>query len=363
MRFLIVTEAWEPQVSGVVGTYRNLRRELQAMGHEVHILSPHDFKFNFPCPTYPDIRLALPLPGAAGRKIAEIDPDRIHIATEGPLGMAAARYCDNRGLPFTTAYHTHFADYIAARVPFAKDFVHGLAEKMIRNFHNRSAGVMTVSPKMDDYLHKIGVTAPMVRLERGVDFDIFHPGPSAFMKEAGPVALYVGRIAKEKNIEGFLDLRIPHKKVVVGDGPQRAELQARYPEAVFTGVLEGSALADCYRRAAVFVFPSKTDTFGNVLIEAMACGTPVAAFSGDGGHTVILREAFTGATGVDLQSAFQRAVNVPGTAEQRFEYVRENYNWRPVARQFIEARPVEGIRTTSLSLSRAPQPQGRPVHP
>lgn len=364
MKFLIVTEAWEPQVNGVVGTYRNLRKELERAGHEVHILSPNDFKMTLPCPGYPEIRLAAPLPSVVGGKIRQIDPDRIHIATEGVLGAAAARYCRKEGLPYTTAYHTKFADYIEKLAPFGGETLKDIAHRWIRNFHNRSAGVMSVSPKVDEELRSIGVTAPLVRLERGVDFDVFHPGPSAFMKdEAGPVALYVGRVAQAKNIPAFLELDIPHKKVVVGDGPQRAEYEARYKDAVFTGVLEGHALADAYRRADVFVFPSKTDTFGNVVIEALACGVPVAAYSGEGGHTVILRDAFAGATGATLQGAFERAVKTAGTAEERAAFVRQNYNWEPVAKQFVEAAPVEGVRITSLSLSRALPRQGRLVHP
>lgn len=334
MKFLIITEAWEPQINGVVRTYQNIGRELRAAGHDVDVICSTDFAVNMPCPTYPDIRLALPLPGELARKIDAAKADKIHIATEGPLGFAAARHCEKHGSPFTTAYHTHFAQYIAARMPFARDFFEGQAEGWIRRFHNKSRGIMTVSEKMDDYLRGIGVTAPTIRLGRGVDLSVFHPGDSALLPDAGPVALYVGRVAVEKNIPAFLGLDIPHKKVVVGDGPQRPSLMRAYPEAVFPGVKEGPALADWYRRADVVVFPSQSDTFGIVLIEALACGKPVAAFAGKGGHTVILQEAFTGAAEPDLRDAFTRAANAPGTAQDRFAYVERNYSWARAAEQF-----------------------------
>ncbi len=359
MKLLIVTEAWEPQVNGVVNTYRNLRRELVAMGHDVHILSPADFTIQFPCPGYPEVGLAVPLPFEVRQKIRRIRPDRIHIATEGPLGAVAAGYCRSEGLSHTTAYHTRFADYIEGKAPFGGRTMKDVAQLWIRDFHNRSAGVMSVSPKVDAELRGLGVTAPLVRMGRGIDTNIFHPGPSDFMKDAGPVALYVGRVAQAKNIPAFLDLDIPYTKVVVGDGPERAELQRRYPHAVFTGVMEGERLADCYRRADVVVFPSKTDTFGNVVVEALACGRPVAAFSGEGGHTVILRESFMGAVENDLNAAFARAAHSGGTPEQRFEHVRKNYSWRAVAEQFIEARSVEGERVTNLSLRQGPPQLGR----
>lgn len=339
MKFLIVTEAWEPQINGVVRTYQNLKREMEGLGHEVAVIGPNDFTLNMPCPTYPDIRLAFPLPRELEKKIEAAKADRIHIATEGPLGYAAARYCVKNHIPYTTAYHTHFAQYIAERMPVARKFFEEKAEVWIRHFHNMAAGVMTVSPKMDDYLRGIGVTAPTIRLDRGVDLDVFHPGASDFLPDDGPVALYAGRIAKEKNIAAFLDLDIPHTKVVVGDGPQRAELEGRYPDAVFTGFREGRDLAEAYRRADVVVFPSKTDTFGIVVIEALACGKPVAAFSGEGGHTVILREEFTGSAKPSLRDAFNAAAAAPGTPEQRHEYVRENYSWKTAAKQFMDAAP------------------------
>ncbi|MCB9989842.1 MAG: glycosyltransferase family 1 protein [Rhodospirillales bacterium] len=339
MRYAIVTEAWEPQVNGVVRTYQNIIRELEKAGHEVQVISPQDFRINLPLPGYKEIRFALPLPGEVGKKLKAFNPDHIHIATEGPLGWAAKSYCQKNDLKFTTAYHTNFAEYLEKRLPgpgFLKKAFHDAANVMIRRFHNASHALMSVSDDIDRQMLDLGVTTPAKRLTRGVDTDIFHPGPKTlFTDQPLPVALYVGRVSIEKNIKAFLDMDIPYHKVVVGDGPQLEELRQAYPGVHFAGLKEKEELAEHYRSADVFVFPSKTDTFGIVLIEAMACGLPIAAYD-DGGHTVIISDNRFGATAPDLGAAFNKAVAGPGTPAERFQHVQDHYSWAEAARQFTQ---------------------------
>lgn len=271
----IVTDAWFPQVNGVVRTLSTTSEILRAWGHEVTIISPEKYP-NFPAPTYPEIRLALTAPGAVGRELARIAPEAVHIATEGPLGFAARRYCAARKVPFTTAYHTQFPDYLARRTGLPAS----LFWPYIRWFHSPAQRIMVATETIRAQLREQGLTQ-LSHWSRGVDLDCFSPDappPLEYAGIEGPILLYVGRIAVEKNIEAFLACDYPGTKVVVGDGPARASLQARFPEALFLGKKSGVELAGCYAGADVFVFPSKTDTFGLVMIEALACGTPVAAF-------------------------------------------------------------------------------------
>lgn len=271
----IVTDAWYPQTNGVVRTLSTTCEILRRWGHDVTVISPEQYH-SFPAPTYPEIRLALTWPGAVGRQLAKIQPDAVHIATEGPLGFAARRYCLGRRVPFTTAYHTQFPDYLARRtgLPAAAFWPY------IRWFHRPAQRIMVATETIRTQLRDQGLTH-LNPWSRGVDLGCFTPDappPPEYGELKGPILLYVGRVAVEKNIEAFLACDYPGTKVVVGEGPARARLEAKFPAAHFMGKRTGRDLAGFYANADVFVFPSKTDTFGLVMIEALACGTPVAAF-------------------------------------------------------------------------------------
>lgn len=271
----IVSDAWFPQMNGVVRTLSTTVELLRERGYEVTVISPDQFR-SMPCPTYPEIRLALSWPGSVGRQLARLSPDAIHIATEGPLGLAARKYCLRKKVPFTTAYHTQFPDYVARRtgLPASVFWLY------IRWFHGPASAVMVATESIRNELRAQGLTH-LHHWSRGVDLGCFTPDappPPEYAEMEGPILLYVGRIAVEKNIEAFLECSYPGTKVVVGDGPARGALEAKYPAVRFLGRKNGRALAGCYAGADVFVFPSRTDTFGLVMIEALACGTPVAAY-------------------------------------------------------------------------------------
>lgn len=275
MRIALVTDAWQPQVNGVVRTLTTVMAELRSRGHEVEVISPDLFR-NFPAPSYPEIRLALAGQRAVSKRLKAFRPEAIHIATEGPLGWAARRWCLRRKLPFTTAYHTQFPDYLARRT--------GLPARLfwpfIRRFHQPATRTMVATQTIRAELRTQGI-GPLHHWSRGVDLDVFKPDyapPDSFFGLPRPIQLYVGRVAIEKNIEAFLGNTHPGSKIVVGTGPAMEKLQARFPKAHFLGKRMGADLAACYAGADVFVFPSRTDTFGLVMIEAMACGTPVAAY-------------------------------------------------------------------------------------
>ena len=275
LRIAIVTDAWAPQTNGVVRTLSTTCENLRARGHEVEVISPDGYA-SLPCPSYPEIRLAFPWPGAVGKRLDAFKPDAIHIATEGPLGIIARRYCLKHGLEFTTAYHTQFPAYVARRTR--------LPEKLfwpyIRWFHGPSARIMTATRSIRNELREQGLTH-LHRWSRGVDLAEFGPdvdAPLEFAALPRPIQLFVGRVAVEKNLPAFLANTYSGTKVVVGDGPAMKQLQRDYPDALFLGRKTGRELAACYAVADVFVFPSRTDTFGLVMIEALACGTPVAAF-------------------------------------------------------------------------------------
>lgn len=271
----IVSDAWFPQMNGVVRTLSTTIEMLRAQGYEVTVISPDQYR-SLPCPTYPEIRLAIGWPGSVGRKLAMLAPDAIHIATEGPLGLAARRYCLRKRVPFTSAYHTQFPDYVARRTGLpASTFW-----PYIRWFHGPASAVMVATESIRQELRAQGLTH-LHHWSRGVDLACFTadaPLPPEYVGLERPIQLYVGRIAVEKNIEAFLECSYPGTKVVVGDGPARVALEAKYPRALFLGRKGGRELAGCYAGADVFVFPSRTDTFGLVMIEALACGTPVAAY-------------------------------------------------------------------------------------
>ena len=327
MNILVVTDAWSPQVNGVVRTLQSVRAELEAMGHRVDVISPDQFK-SMPCPTYPEIRLALT--ASVGKRIEEAAPDAIHVATEGPLGLAARRYCIKQGLPFTTAYHTQFPEYVSKRTKLPARWFW----RYIRWFHGPSKAVMVSTPTVEKQLHDNGL--PHTRhWGRGVDLELFTangPHHPAFEGLKGPVMLYVGRVAVEKNIEAFLTLDRPGTKVVVGDGPSLDALKLRFPAIRFLGKLTGADLAAAYRSADVFVFPSRTDTFGLVLIEALATGTPVAAYPVQGPIDVLTEEV--GCMDKDLAKATAEALKRDRAICAEYA---SHFGWAESARQFLDA--------------------------
>lgn len=320
-RILLVSDAWFPQVNGVVRTMHRVKTMLETKGCEVVVVAPDQFR-TLPCPTYPEIRLVTP--GGVKRRLSriydEFKPCYFHIVTEGPLGLAARRFCLRRRVPFTTAYHTKFPEYIRARTGIPL----GLGYRWMRWFHKPSSGVMVATQSIRGELEKNGFDN-CVDWTRGVDTDLFRPHPDArgMFGDRGPVFLYVGRVAVEKNIGAFLNLDLPGLKVVVGDGPARAMLEKKYPEALFTGVKEGGELARHFAAADVFVFPSLTDTFGLVMLEALAAGVPVAAYPVPGPLDVI------GGNGVgvldnDLQRAALSALEIDRDACRQYAL---GYSW------------------------------------
>ena len=330
MRIMIISDAWLPQVNGVVRSITETVRELRRFGHDVAMITPlggeqdqGDGFATLPCPSYPDIRLSLLPYRKVAARLADYAPHAVHIATEGPLGMAARRWCLRHGQPFSTAYHTRFPEYIHARtrLPLAISYA------WMRRFHGAAQAVMAPTPAIVADLKARGFHN-VVLWGRGVDTELFSPGARDRVATAQPRFIYIGRVAIEKNIEAFLKLDLPGSKWVVGTGPQLAELQARYPDVHFAGVFPQAELARFYRAADVFVFPSLTDTFGLVLLEAMACGTPVAAYPVPGPLDVV------GAGGVldnDLKSACLAALVLDRAAVRR---VAEGYSWTAATRQF-----------------------------
>jgi glycosyltransferase involved in cell wall biosynthesis len=325
MRILIVTDAWSPQVNGVVTTLKYTAREIERMGHEVGLITPASFR-TVPCPTYPEIRLAV----APGRRVAQMietfDPDAIHIATEAPLGVAARRHCVAVGRPFTTAFHTQFPEYVHARCRLPLSVTYA----WLRHFHRPASAVMVPTQEIHGRLARRGFQR-LAYWSRGVDTELFHPVSHDTSLEGRPIFLYAGRVAVEKGIERFLELDLPGTKWVVGDGPARAGLQARFPSATFHGMRHGIDLAWFYQQADVFVFPSRTDTFGLVLIEAMACGTPVAAYPVTGPVDVV-RDPAVGVLSNDLRGAALEALALDRDAVRNYAL---RFSWAAATRQFI----------------------------
>jgi glycosyltransferase involved in cell wall biosynthesis len=325
MRILVATDAWHPQVNGVVRSLTMMAEAAKAFGVEVSFLTPQSFR-TVALPSYPDLRVALPYPAKIARLIADARPDSIHIATEGPIGLSVRRYCRNQGLPFTTSFHTRFPEYISARLPVRESWIWAA----LRRFHGASQAVMAATPALADELRMRGFRN-VVLWPRGVDARLFHPRASD-LGLPRPVFLCVGRVAVEKNLEAFLDLDLPGSKVIVGDGPALAALARKYPQAVFLGARQGEELARAYAAADVFVFPSKTDTFGLVLLEALASGVPVAAFPVTGPRDVIGR-APVGALNDDLQAACLSALTISPQACLEFA---AGHTWEASARAFVK---------------------------
>lgn len=324
MRILVATDAWRPQVNGVVRTYERLSDDVRAIGAEAEIIGPNEF-YNLPCPTYPEVRLAVPGYRYLVQRISEITPDAIHIATEGPLGWMARWYCLRRRIPYTTSFHTRFPDYLRARFGIPESWTFAAQ----RRFHNAGAGMMVASQSLAAELEGRGFQR-ILPWTRGADTQLFRPRSVRLFGD-GPVFLYVGRVAVEKNIDAFLDLELPGNKVVVGDGPMREELMARYPDVLFTGKKFGDELADSYASADVFVFPSKTDTFGIVLLEAMASGVPVAAYPVTGPRDNVV-DGVTGILDEDLRLAAIQALSLSRTQVRAHA---ETFSWENAARLFV----------------------------
>jgi glycosyltransferase involved in cell wall biosynthesis len=325
MRILIATDAWRPQVNGVVRTYENLQRELEALGHRVTMISPSNF-VTLPCPGYREIRLALPGMSFITERVLRSGVDHVHIATEGPIGWATRSICLRNDVRFTTSFHTRFPEYIEAytRVPARISYA------IQRHFHSRAIGTLVATPSLKDELTRRGFGRLML-WPRGVDMAQFHPCPSRTPGPNQPTFLYVGRVSREKNVQAFLDLDLPGRKVVVGDGPLLPALRRRYPGVAFKGAKTGDELAAEYSAADVFVFPSRTDTFGLVLLEAMASGLPIAAYPVTGPIDVI-REGVTGFLSTDLQAAALAALSLDSSVV-RAEAMR--HNWSSVALGFL----------------------------
>jgi len=340
-RILVISDAWLPQINGVVRTYEHLGDEIRKLGHDFHVIGPADFPRRMPMPGYREIELALFPYRRLMRLIAAYNPTTIHIATEGPLGWAGRRYCRKRGIPFTTAYHTQFPDYVAKRaarfLPFLHHPVKAMATAWLRRFHAPAAGIITTTASLNDELKQKKYTSPLHAMNRGVDHSTFYPAEAALFHNAKkPVALYVGRIAIEKNLEDFLSMHWSGTKIVVGDGPSLKYLKAKYPDAVFTGKKTGSDLANHYRSAHVFVFPSRTDTFGIVLAEALACGLPVAAYNVTGPCDIVT-ESYLGILHEnDLSQAAYRALELKDHSDLRVAHTRKHYAWDAIARQFLD---------------------------
>lgn len=330
MKILVATDAWHPQVNGVVHTLGHVAQEAAALGVAVEFLSPDQF-WTLPMPSYPEIRLALLGPGDIERRLDRTQPDAIHVATEGPIGHAMRRACLRRRLPFTTSFHTRFPDYLAERLPMPGRWTSEITWAWLRRFHSPGAAVLAATPTLVGELSQRGFSN--VKLwPRGVDAELFRPRTGAALGLSRPVFLTVSRLAVEKNLEDFLSLDLPGSKVVVGDGPSRPGLERKFPNAIFLGALRGEKLAEIYAEADVFVFPSRTDTFGLVLLEALASGLPVAAFPAAAPRDVI-GDAQVGCLDEDLRRACLSAL------EYRREDCREfalRMRWATSARIFFD---------------------------
>jgi glycosyltransferase involved in cell wall biosynthesis len=325
VNILIVSDAWHPQVNGVVRTISTVRKELESMGQTVEVIGPDRFR-TLPMPSYPEIRLAIGAKRSLWTMIADLRPDCIHIATEGPLGFAARAYCLKHGKPFTTAYHTRFPEYVRDRAPIPLI----LSYALVRRFHKPSSAVMVATQTIEDALVGRGF-ANIKRWTRGVDTELFRPRDKNFLDLPRPLSMYVGRVAVEKNLEEFLKLDLPGTKVVVGDGPARDELQRKYPAVHWVGAKHGEELAQHYAAADVFVFPSRTDTFGLVLLEALASGVPVAAYPVPGPLDVV-NGSGVGVLDEDLKRAVEGALTI---SPQTCRDYALGYSWRRSAEQFL----------------------------
>jgi glycosyltransferase involved in cell wall biosynthesis len=324
MNIVIVTDAWEPQVNGVVRTLKKTAEHLSQFGHDVHMLTPLDH-ITVPCPSYPSIRLALFPSFKVTKQLNELRPDAVHIATEGPIGSAARRWCLKHDVRFTTSYHTQFPEYLKLRLPLPLSWSY----RWLRRFHDNAVHTLVPTPSQKSRLEQWGFSHVRV-WGRGVDTTQFTPNNPQITDLPRPIHVNMGRVAVEKNIEAFLDLDLPGSQVVIGDGPDLDMLKRRYPRVTFTGAKYGKELASWLACADVFVFPSKTDTFGLVILEAMACGLPVAAYPVTGPKDII-EEGITGSLNNDLSIAIANALTVD--PQNCIDYA-QNHNWEQCSRVF-----------------------------
>jgi hypothetical protein len=351
MRIMIVTDAWFPQTNGVVSTLAQTAAWLGRFGHEVRMLTPRDFR-SIACPTYPEIRLSLLPRKAVQCAIAAFAPQALHIATEGPLGLAARRYCLQQRLRFTTSYHTQFPQYVRARFPIPLF----MSYWALRRFHRAAVRCMVSTGSVRDELRTRGFKN-LATWRRGVDTEVFKPMPKDFLRLPRPIAAYVGRVAIEKNIDAFLQMSWGGSKIVIGDGPERARLEAQHGDVVFTGFRFADELTRHLSAADVMVFPSRTDTFGLVNLEAMACGVPVAAYPVTGPIDVI-EDGVTGALDVDLRVAAVRALKIDPQV-CRAHALR--YGWDVSTREFeANLAPCRSTGAEQAPCPQAPCPQSPP---
>ena len=330
-QILIVTDAWKPQVNGVVRTLQSLAINVRKHGAEIKFLTPEGFR-SIALPTYRSIRCAMPSPRQIAQRIEQAEPDVLHIATEGPLGTLARRYCLRHGRSFTTSFMTRFPEYISARLPIPQSWTYAL----LRRFHAAASVTMVSTPSLMEELTRRGF-CHLAMWTRGVDTELFRPERAIALGLPRPIFVCVGRVAVEKNLPAFLALDLPGSKLVIGDGPQTAELKRRFPEAHFFGTLEGEALAAHLAAADVFVFPSRTDTFGIVQLEALASGVPIAAFPVTGPKDVVAGHP-VGVLDEDLRAACLCALDLPREPCRQFALT---YSWENSARQFVNhARKV-----------------------
>jgi glycosyltransferase involved in cell wall biosynthesis len=348
LRILIISDAAPPQVNGVVRTLSHLERQLTDMGHDVLIITPDGFR-TMPAPSYPEIRLALRPGGRLAGLIEGFQPQAIHLATEGPLGWAGRRYCLRHGLPYTTSYTTRFPEYLHARwrIPLRWSY------SVLRRFHGAGAGTMVATPSMRAELERWGFTH-LRPWTRGVDTGLFRPQPDAVSPWPRPVLLYAGRVAVEKNIEAFLRLDMPGTKVVVGAGPQLETLRQQFPDAKFPGYIVNGKLAAMYAAADVFVFPSRTDTFGLVMLEALASGVPVAAFPTPGPLDVI-GDSGAGVLDEDLGRAVRQALTI---SREHCRAYALTYSWQRCAGLFLEHLAVIDAPTPAADAAEARRLRG-----
>jgi glycosyltransferase involved in cell wall biosynthesis len=341
MRVLIATDAWHPQVNGVVRTLTSVAAAVRRLGGEVTFLNPEGF-VSVPVPTYQELRCALPHPREIARRIAEAKPDAIHIATEGTIGHMVRRYCLKRGLPFTTSYTTRFPEYISARLPIPEAWSYAV----LRRFHAAATVTMVSTPSLIAELAERGFER-LGMWTRGVDIELFAPSHAIDLDLPRPIFVTVGRIAVEKNLEAFLSLDLPGTKVVIGQGPQKDELSRRFPDARFLGLVEDKTMAATLAGADVFVFPSRTDTFGVVQLEALASGLPVAAYPVVGPRDVIGDKPI-GVLHEDLRTACMSALAISRDACRAFALT---CSWEVSTRQFLDH--LEQVRTDTFRKSRA----------
>ncbi|MEJ2622225.1 MAG: glycosyltransferase family 1 protein [Candidatus Thiodiazotropha sp.] len=325
MRIAILTDAWFPQVNGVVRTLNKTISILEQWGHEILCINPKMFR-SLPMPTYPDIPLSLFPYGKIRKLLNQFRPDAIHLSTEGPIGWAGRRYCLRHNMPYTTTYHTRFPEYVRLRVPIPLS----LSYAFVRAFHSKATLTMVATRSMKHTLEEHGFKN-LKYWTRGVDIDHFIPKEERALDLARPISLYLGRVAVEKSIEDFLDLDIPGSQVVIGDGPALVSLKETYPEAKFLGYRKNGELANLLASADVMVFPSRTDTFGLVMLEAMACGVPVAAYPVEGPLDVI-KNGINGWMDEDLKIATTRALEVERKSCRAFA---EQFSWEASTQQFL----------------------------